>query len=253
MKVGHGQDPNSIYETVPLLCLQVLGCTLPETNSSHLPGSHPKRKIIFQPSIFRGEYVGFREGISSTLQRPCSGRDSEGIMNWILLLAHVHIPSSSCRGVVDRWAHILIPTYTTNKHQQTIHDNTCLVVYLDLLGNGGWKKSDKHIPQMVVSSMVILPWSNPLKHHLQERNVYCCNKCWPDVFWKRSRIPTNQFFWGRWFPSRIAAVERFKTSPQRCFCCNNKKHRSWKNLTWFRAKQQHELYLFEVDSSFSNW
>ena len=70
-----------------------------------------------------------------------------------MLLAHVHIPSSSCRGVVDRWAHILISTsYTTNKHQQTIHDNMCLVVYLDLLGNGGWKKSDKHIPQMVVKN-----------------------------------------------------------------------------------------------------
>ena len=28
--------------------------TLPETNSSHLPGSHTERKLIFQPSIFRG-------------------------------------------------------------------------------------------------------------------------------------------------------------------------------------------------------
>ena len=31
--------------------------TLPETNSSHLPGSHPERKLIFQPSIFRGKLL----------------------------------------------------------------------------------------------------------------------------------------------------------------------------------------------------
>ena len=29
--------------------------TLPETNSSPLKTGHPKRKLIFQPSIFRGE------------------------------------------------------------------------------------------------------------------------------------------------------------------------------------------------------
>ncbi len=35
--------------------------TLPETNSSPLRISHPNRKVVFQPSIFRG-YVSFREG-----------------------------------------------------------------------------------------------------------------------------------------------------------------------------------------------
>ena len=36
--------------------------TLPETNSSHLKlGRAPKRKVVFQLSIFRG-YVSFREG-----------------------------------------------------------------------------------------------------------------------------------------------------------------------------------------------
>ena len=35
--------------------------TLPETNSSHLKIGHPKRKVVFQPSIFR-DYVSFREG-----------------------------------------------------------------------------------------------------------------------------------------------------------------------------------------------
>ena len=36
-------------------------CTLPETHSSPLKIGHPKRKLVFQPSIFRG-YVSFREG-----------------------------------------------------------------------------------------------------------------------------------------------------------------------------------------------
>ena len=37
--------------------------TLPETNSSHLKIGLPKRKLVFQPSIFRGN-VSFREGNS---------------------------------------------------------------------------------------------------------------------------------------------------------------------------------------------
>ena len=35
--------------------------TLPESNSSPLKIGHPKRKLVFQPSIF-GSYVSFREG-----------------------------------------------------------------------------------------------------------------------------------------------------------------------------------------------
>ena len=35
--------------------------TLPETNSSHLKIGLPNRKVVFQPSIFRGENVSFRE------------------------------------------------------------------------------------------------------------------------------------------------------------------------------------------------
>ena len=31
--------------------------TLPETNSSHLKSYLPKRKLVFQPSIFRGELL----------------------------------------------------------------------------------------------------------------------------------------------------------------------------------------------------
>ena len=31
--------------------------TLPETNSSHLKLGHPKRKLVFQPSIFRCELL----------------------------------------------------------------------------------------------------------------------------------------------------------------------------------------------------
>ena len=37
--------------------------TLPKTSSLHLKIGHPKRKLIFQPSIFRCENVSFREGI----------------------------------------------------------------------------------------------------------------------------------------------------------------------------------------------
>ena len=40
----------------------VASVTLPETNSSHLKRWYPKRKVIFQPSIFRC-YVSFREGM----------------------------------------------------------------------------------------------------------------------------------------------------------------------------------------------
>ena len=36
--------------------------TLPETNMTPENTPGPKRKVIFQPSIFRG-YVSFREGI----------------------------------------------------------------------------------------------------------------------------------------------------------------------------------------------
>ena len=35
---------------------------LPKTNSSPLKIGHPRRKLVFQPSIFRGENVSFREG-----------------------------------------------------------------------------------------------------------------------------------------------------------------------------------------------
>ena len=38
--------------------------TFPKTNSSHLKIGLPNRKVVFQPSIFRG-YVSFREGIVS--------------------------------------------------------------------------------------------------------------------------------------------------------------------------------------------
>ena len=37
--------------------------TLPETNSLPMKIGHPKRKLVFQPSIFRCENVSFREGI----------------------------------------------------------------------------------------------------------------------------------------------------------------------------------------------
>ncbi len=43
-------------------CKDNLDVTLPETNSSHLKMGHPKRKVVFQPSIFRCKLaVSFRE------------------------------------------------------------------------------------------------------------------------------------------------------------------------------------------------
>ena len=55
--------------------------TLPETNSSHLKIGHPRRKVVFQPSIFRcyvrfprcisfKKYVAFWGWMS---KNPCSG------------------------------------------------------------------------------------------------------------------------------------------------------------------------------------
>jgi len=52
--------------------------TLPKTNSSHLKIGHPKRKVLFQPSIFRC-HVSFREGIplqKKNWQNPRHGCES---------------------------------------------------------------------------------------------------------------------------------------------------------------------------------
>ena len=48
-----------------------LPVTLPETNSSLLKIGLPKRKLVFQPSIF-GCYVSFREGING-VKTPING------------------------------------------------------------------------------------------------------------------------------------------------------------------------------------
>ena len=45
----------------------ILWVTLPETNSSHLIIGHPKRKLVFQPSIFRCDNVSFQRYIYLTL------------------------------------------------------------------------------------------------------------------------------------------------------------------------------------------
>ena len=42
--------------------------TLPETNSSHLKIGFPKRKVVFQPSIFKG-YVSSQKGSTLVNQR----------------------------------------------------------------------------------------------------------------------------------------------------------------------------------------
>ena len=45
---------------------RILSTTLPETNGSPLKIGLPNRKVVFQPSIFRG-YVSFREGNTSQI------------------------------------------------------------------------------------------------------------------------------------------------------------------------------------------
>ena len=55
IKISQYKDP--YYKPI-----SIMEChTLPETNSSPLKIGHPKRKLVFQPSIFRC-YVSFREG-----------------------------------------------------------------------------------------------------------------------------------------------------------------------------------------------
>jgi len=44
-----------------------IGITLPETNIFAPENVHPKRKVVFQPPIFRCENASFREG---NLYRP---------------------------------------------------------------------------------------------------------------------------------------------------------------------------------------
>ena len=58
---------------------------LPETNSLHLKIGHPKRKLVFQPFIFRC-YVSFREGIYQTLQLEVVENPQEHDMTIIFLL-----------------------------------------------------------------------------------------------------------------------------------------------------------------------
>ena len=54
------QKKHTCSRARPVFVLPTKIPTLPETNSSHLKIGHPKRKLLFQPSIFRG-YVSFRE------------------------------------------------------------------------------------------------------------------------------------------------------------------------------------------------
>ena len=65
------------------------GCTLPETNSSPLKIFHPKRRLVFQPSIFRCELAAsFREGKYHDISNPpqLQGLSSSDV--WILRHSH---------------------------------------------------------------------------------------------------------------------------------------------------------------------
>ena len=68
--------------------------TLPETNNSHLPRIHPKRKLVFQPSIFRC-YVNFKEGSLSKNIQP----NPKLSIPWLSLDASIFAPASSKQAV----------------------------------------------------------------------------------------------------------------------------------------------------------
>ena len=57
--------PNGLRYSLSRACFSFyeIPCetTLPKTNSSHLKIGHPNRKVVFQPSVFRG-YVSCKEG-----------------------------------------------------------------------------------------------------------------------------------------------------------------------------------------------
>ena len=67
--LGLNFAPNCLWQpghSHPSEMLLASRATLPETNSSPLKMGHPKRELVFQPSIFRC-YVSFREGIYTSL------------------------------------------------------------------------------------------------------------------------------------------------------------------------------------------
>ena len=80
--------------------------TLPETNSSPVKIGHPKRKLVFQLSIFRG-YVGFREsdvGILGLQECKCRGRNVTSLQfNVFKLLYKAHVSNKQ-------------PQHLNNKH-----------------------------------------------------------------------------------------------------------------------------------------
>ena len=75
------QAPKRQLSKLKPLGLQVgLIFALPETNSSPLKIGYPKRKVVFQLSIFRG-YVSFREGNIYTWGVDCFSVASVGSLN----------------------------------------------------------------------------------------------------------------------------------------------------------------------------
>ena len=77
--------------------------TLPETNSSPLKIGHPKRKVVFQPWIFRG-YVSFRE---------CNG----GFYTWKQGMTH---NKSFCTGIVVYKDLHVLPIFAWKTHKGDI-------------------------------------------------------------------------------------------------------------------------------------
>ncbi len=103
--------------------------TLPETNSSHLKIGLPNRKVVFQPSIFRGENVSFREctkkccglKIITTISAPTGGSKDQ------LPLAPSSKGAFTSRNGRVVWFHILcIMIYRGDYQLITVAQRSCI-------------------------------------------------------------------------------------------------------------------------------
>ncbi len=105
--------------------------TLPETNSSPLKIGHPKRKPVFQPSIFRG-YASFREG------------------NW--LKSYNKINNSHVINLVGCLWSLTPGSYIS--YSGSAKNATCQNRKWRHIANPNWKSLSSHHPQSQTSAMM---------------------------------------------------------------------------------------------------
>ena len=138
--------------------------TLPETNSSHLKIGHPKRKLVFQPSIFRG-YVSLPEGMFCTTQFLNHSKGWTRITSWDVNQPKRHLSL------------IWTKDFPTVKHTATVFWNgSCCVGYPGKRASGAGgnpgipaKTSTKTVGSF--ESIPLIGW----------------NSCFGDFFFKRGQ------------------------------------------------------------------